>query len=371
MKLLKLLLLLSIVLSITAITSCKPPKKENKEVAKETVKKKYPVVKETAMTPWNDIDNIDSPTFYQSEDGKTNLLIATSKANHNLWVYNPETGDFIKTIGHKGKELGEFKRPNGVWVIDDYLLVCERDNHRVQILKLPDFEPIGTVGQSDLLYPYGLTVYKDKAGVYQMYVTDNFEGENDAPYPTFDKLNNRVHHYSFSISSGKLDWKLEKKFGDTKGKGMLWVVESIYADPENNNLLIAEEDKNNLGIKVYDLKGNFKGVIISEVNDKDLFVYQAEGMALYDCGNGEGFWIATDQDYYKTKNNTFHFFDRKTFDYIGSFISEKTDNTDGCWLTQKPFGKFDKGAFFAVHDDGGVGIINWKDIEATLKLKCK
>jgi 3-phytase len=325
--------------------------------------KNYTVINETYSSKWNDEDNIDSPAFWQSADKKTNLLIATSKARHNLFVYNAETGKLIKNIGEKGDGLAQFKRPNGIWVIDDYLLVCERDNHRIQILTLPDFKSIGFIGDNDLIKPYGLSVYKEE-NKYIMYVTDQYEAE-DGSYLPLDSLNRRVKKYSFSINNGKINSSLAKCFGDTEGKGILFIVESIYADKVNNKILIAEEDKNQNSHKVYDLDGNFLSIVVG----KKQFEYQAEGIALYDAGNGEGYWFCMDQDYYVTNHNTIHIYDRKSFKYIASFITGKTNNTDGIWLTQVPFGKFKKGALFAVNNDGGVSAFDLDKILTTMKLK--
>lgn len=325
----------------------------------------YPRISEEYKTYWNDNDNIDSPAFWQSKDGKTNYLIATSKSNHNLFLYNAETGKFIKTIGQKGIGPVEFARPNGILVIEDLLLVCERDNHRVQVLSLPDFKHIGFVGEAILRRPYGMTIFKKDSG-YELYVTDQYDGGDDSYLP-LDELDERVKHFRFTLSVGKIDSKHIKSFGDTKGPGLLFIVESIWADPVNNTLLIAEEDKNQNLCKVYDLDGNFKNIVIGD----DIYEYQAEGIALFDCGNGEGYWFCTDQDFYLTRNNTIHIFERKTFEYVGSFITGQTDNTDGIWLTQTPFGKFTKGALFAVDNDGGVGAFDLAKIIEIMKLNCK
>ncbi len=84
--------------------------------------------------------------------------------------------------------------------------------------------------------------------------------------------------------------KFEKYIGDTQGEGVLKVVESIYADPVNDNLLICEEfeGEGNTCIKLYDLNGKFKKVI-----GKGLFKSQAEGLALIKCGK-DGYWVSTD-----------------------------------------------------------------------------
>lgn len=317
---------------------------------------------ESYMTSWNDDDNIDSPAFWIN--GKESLLIATSKDKHDLWVYNALNGKLIKRIGKEGAGKLEFLRPNGIWVIDNLMLICERDNHRVQVISLPDFSFVGYIGTDELIKPYGLTVYKTGTS-YKMYVTDQYEDEENI-YVAFDKLNRRVKEYEFSLDGG-FNSKFIKAFGETKGKGMLTIVESIYADPANNNLLIAEEDKNQNVVKIYDLDGNYKNMMIGD----DIFKYQAEGIALYDKGNGEGYWFCTDQDFFMTKNNTIHVFNRKTLAYLGSFITGKTENTDGIWITQASFGKFKGGALFAVHNDGGVSAFDLSAILTKMGLTGK
>lgn len=325
----------------------------------------HPRIKEVYTTAWNDDDNIDSPAFWQSADKKQNLLIATSKSKHNLFVYNAENGKLLKTVGQKGSGQVEFKRPNGIWEIDNLLLICERDNHRIQVLSMPDFKFIGFIGEKELRKPYGLSVHKS-GDEYIMYVTDQYDAE-DGSYLPLEQLNERVKKYSFKSANNKIESKFIKSFGETKGEGLLFIVESIYADPINNNLMIAEEDKNQNVHKIYDLDGNFKNKVIGD----DLFDYQAEGIALYDGGNGEGYWFCMDQDFYLTNNNKINIFDRKTFEHIGTFITGKTDNTDGIWLTQKSFGKFKQGALFAVHNDGGVSAFDLGIIIKTMKLTPK
>ena len=147
--------------------------------------------------------------------------------------------------------------------------------------------------------------------------------------------------------------KLVKKFGETTNQGKLKIVESIYGDPEYNNLLIAEEKEDETCVKVYDLDGNYKNQIIG----KGLFKYQVEGIALYKSESNDGFWIITDQD---SANNSFHIFSRKNFKHLGYFQNPNTTNTDGIWLTQENYKGFPDGAFFAVHNDGNVSCSDLK-----------
>jgi 3-phytase len=127
-------------------------------------------------------------------------------------------------------------------------------------------------------------------------------------------------------------------------------------------LLIAEELETASHIKVYTLDGRFTGQVI----DAGLFPNQAEGIILYACGDTAGYWITTDQG---MEANTFHVFDRQTLAHVGSFRGAATLNTDGIALTQRGFGAFPSGAFYAVHNDGNVAAFSWAAIADALKLR--
>lgn len=335
---------------------------ENKNV-KENIKEEEKgllLLKPDVLSNWNEEDNIDSPAFYQDKTGS--YIVATAKSTHQLVVYNAINGQEIKRIGSLGSGLGQFDRPNGIWIYGDLCFVVERNNKRIQVLKLPDFEPILTFGEDKLLKPYGLTVFR-KDGRYNIYITDNYEFEKDI-IPADSLLGKRVLHYTFAYNDNYiLDLEFKKYIGATSGEGILKVVESIHADPVNDNLLIAEEleGKGNTCIKIYDLDGNYKKTI-----GLDIFESQAEGLALIRCGK-KGYWVSTDQSHDK---NIFHFFDRITFELVGSFESDGLTNTDGIWVTQDSFEEYSQGAFIAVNNDGGVGMWNLGPLLFQLGLNC-
>ncbi len=332
------------------------PSHSHKEIIEDTI----PKIKETYLSKWDDKDNVDSPAFYSTPEGE-NWLIATCKESHDLVIYNAENGNIIKRVLKPGKNAGELQRPNGIWVIDNICAIVERDNHRVQVFQLPTFESLGFIAEDKLINPYGLSIDKIE-NQYRLFITDNYE-KNDS-IPPDEELGKRALEYTFSITYEKLESKFIRYIGDTKGNGILKIVESVFADPENNTLLFSEEDETNTHLKSYDLeKGTFDGRSIG----KGIMNYQAEGIALYDCGNGEGFLFCTDQS---KGDNTFYIFDRKTFNKVAAFKSETTQNTDGVWLTQKPFGEFKKGAFFAVHDDGGIAAFDLEVLFDKLNIRC-
>jgi len=324
---------------------------------KHTENKKEVTVNEVYQTTRNINDNVDSPAFWKNDS--VSLLIATAKSTDKLIVYNAVNGKHLKDVGSNGDGKLQFKRPNGITVIDDYVLVVERDNQRVQVLKLPEFSFVGFVSDTLLTKPYGLNIVRNKNS-YRLYVTDNYETETEK-IPADSLLGRRIHIYDLTIANDILQYKLVKFAGATSGAGCLRVVESIFLDKENDNLLLSEEDETQSSFKIYDSEGSFKDKIIG----LGLFKYQVEGIALYKKDKGEGFWIITDQSHEK---NRFMVFDRKTFKYKGAFIGTNTLNTDGIWLTAERFGKFKKGAFFAVHDDGNVSAFDLDAIIKNLKL---
>jgi NHL repeat. len=132
-------------------------------------------ITEAFLTPMTPDDNIDSPASWQAADGSL-WLIATAKATDKLVVYDGQTGAHLRDVGTAGAGPGQFDRPNGIAVIDDLVLVVERDNRRVQVMTLPDFTPIGHFRPgraAQALWPVG---QQDRAGQLRP-VCDRFLGQ--------------------------------------------------------------------------------------------------------------------------------------------------------------------------------------------------
>ena len=318
---------------------------------------------EAFLTPMTPDDNIDSPAAWKAPDGKT-WLIATAKATDKLVVYDGSTGSPLREVGSNGTALGQFDRPNGISVTDDLLWIVERDNHRVQVFSLPDFTPLAVFGADDLRKPYGLWVDK-RADGYAVYVTDSWDDGEDAQgndiLPPLAELDKRVRKYHVSRDGATLSATLTASIGDTSEAGALRVVESIWGDPANDRLLVAEEDETYASeFKVYTLAGRFTGTTFG----RDVFKAQAEGVMLRTCGK-DGWWITTEQG---KERSVFHLFDRHSLKPIGSFQGNKVANTDGIWMMQQGTPRFPHGALYAVHDDQGVVAFDWEQIAKSLAL---
>jgi len=323
-----------------------------------------PVVEEAFITALTPDDNIDSPAAWTAPDGAS-WVIATAKATDRLVIYDGDSGETLRSFGTPGTGEGQFNRPNGVAVVDDLLFVVERDNHRVQVLRLPAFDHIATFAADALVKPYGLWVRKLGDG-YTVYVTDSYDDGEDAQgndiLPALDKLDRRVHRYAMRTDGAGFKVEALGTFGDATPEGALRVVESIWGDPDNDRLLIAEEDETYANeLKVYDLEGRFAGRTIG----RDVFGAQAEGIMLKTCAGGTGWWITTEQGKGRT---VFHLFDRQSLAHVGAVTGRTVANTDGIWLHDVASSRFPEGVLYAVHDDQGMVAFDWAQIAKAVDL---
>ncbi|HEU0152083.1 MAG TPA: phytase [Arenimonas sp.] len=327
----------------------------------------HAVVPEAFLSAMVPADNIDSPAAWTAPDGSTWVIATAKEGDKGLVVYDGDTGATLRSVGTVGPALGQFNRPNGVAVVGDLLFVVERDNARVQVLSLPGFEPRLGFGQDALQKPYGLWVRAHAPDDLEVLVSDAYMAGQDAGdediLPPMAELDHRIHRYRVRGDAAALTAEPTGPFGATSVLGAIRIPESLWGDVANDRLLIAEEDvATGTGYREYALDGQFKGRSIGVGR----FKAQAEGVTLWACDDGSGYWIATDQ--FKD-HSLFHVFDRVTLDPLGAFAGNTIANTDGVWLHQAGTRRFPAGVFYAVHDDMGIGAFDWRDIAAALGLQ--
>lgn len=333
----------------TAVSGCGEPADQ----PSSTTAARIPVIAEAWVSPVDTLDNVDSPAFWFAPDGPR--IIATAKATDVLIVYDAVTGAVLQRVGGSGGSDGQLERPNGLLVMgDSVLLVVERDNRRVQAFALPSFQSLGSFGATDLVKPYGLAAYAPNRETWQVYVTDNYETA-DEQVPPLAELGRRVKRYAVSVRNGRVRAELLGAFGDTTAEGAIRIIESIQLDPARGVLVIAEEDETDTQIKEYTLGGVFTGRRFG----KGHFSQQAEGIALWTCGDSAGYWVTTDQG---PEENTFHVFDRVTLAHVGAFRGGVTNTTDGVALTQRAVGDHADGLFAASHFDAAISAFTWSEI---------
>jgi len=314
----------------------------------------------SAETPEEELDSVAT---WQSDEGML-WLIATGKSSHRLVIYDAEDGTRLRDYGKEGAALGEFNRPNGIAVYADYLFVVERDNHRVQVIHLPDLVPVGSFGEKELRSPYGLWLNETEPGELEVYVTDSFMyGKKYDVVPPFDELDQRVRRYRVQFDqAGRLRANYGGAFGDTRPDYALRMVESIAGDRANDRMLIADEDRRHLStLREYTFSGKFTGRSLPQ----DSFGAEAEGVALWTCPDGGGYWIAVDQ---LAPLTLFHLFDRVTLAPVGTFHGDTTAHTDGVVLHAAATPRFPGGALFAVHDDKAVTAFDLRDVAQAMHL---
>lgn len=310
-------------------------------------------------------DELDSLATWTGADGKT-WLIGSGKASHRLSVFDASTGRLLRQVGEPGVQPGQFRRPNGLAVSGNLLFVAERDNHRVQVLRLPDFTALGVFGADELRAPYGLWVERRPDTSMQVFVTDNFMyGQQHDVLPQWEELARRVHRFEVSMGTDNaLQVRALGSFGDTSERNALRIVESIAGDQHHQRLLIADEatgDGRESTLRQYGTDGRFSG----HSTPAGSFAAQAEGIGLWACSDTTGYWIASDQLRPRTR---FHLFDRNNLRRIGSFEGDRVANTDGIALHAAALPGYPAGALFAVDDDQAVAAFDLADVVAALQL---
>jgi 3-phytase len=168
-------------------------------------------------------DELDSPASWTAEDGRTRVLV-TAKSSHRIVVFDGDSGERLRDVGGKGSAPGQFNRPNGIAVQGDLAFVVERDNHRVQVLSLPDLSPVATFGAAELRSPYGIWINEAEPGDLDAYVTDDFMyGAKFDQLPPNAELAARVKRFRVDVDGDRVRARLLGAFGDT-GDDALHVV---------------------------------------------------------------------------------------------------------------------------------------------------
>lgn len=284
--------------------------------------------------------NIDSLDFFEADNLEESLLFVTSKSSNlvEVWKYPFKNGVF---------ELLKFQNSaNGVSVDqeENILYVGLREPPSVHALSIPSFKEIGVFGDNDLgsaetnmdiFYgeEYNLIYVTDNNNVY-VYRTDSFE--------LTDK-------FSPPVTS----------------------IETVLVDSERKIIYVPEEQGANaksVGVYAYNVDGtlyNKEGR--NYFGNNGIFNSDEEGIALYACGERKGFIIVSDQRGDKTD---FEFFDRDTWEHLGTLNIKGVKNTDGIAVTNKKFDKFPRGIFAAIDNDSETILVGFDEIFEAIKLNC-
>lgn len=189
-------------------------------------------------------------------------------------------------------------------------------------------------GEAELRQPYGLWVRATESG-YEVRVSDAFmEGDDDNEVvPALEKLNELFERFQVSLGEQGFCAEPAGSFGATDAAGAIRIPESIWGDVVRDDCVVRGRPS---GWHAH--QGVWHGRAISRPGyGQELFKAQAEGIALFACPDGSGYWLATDQ--FKDRS-VFHVFDRDSLWHIGAFVGDVVANTDGVWLSQTPTARF-------------------------------
>jgi hypothetical protein len=187
-------------------------------------------------------------------------LFVLSQDCNKIFVINALSGKFIKSVGSSGDKVYELDKPVDMCIYEDYLLVLEEGNHRIQIFSLPDLKYISFLGEIELTNPKGIEcikVKKDKKEYCCIYVGDNLDNK-----PSRNKC---YFRFIFEINNlGVYD--VETIRVESKDNGNIGKIENILFNSNTNNLLIVDNMKKDIKEYTFDnkykksiLKNSFKG----------------------------------------------------------------------------------------------------------------
>ena len=102
---------------------------------------------------------------------KDSNIYVSDIATSSLFKFSKE-GKLMKVVGREGTQPGEFSELSFIKVINGKLYVCDRGNHRIQILntELEYVNSFGCRGDGDGQFNYPIDIAQDRAG--NLYVTD-------------------------------------------------------------------------------------------------------------------------------------------------------------------------------------------------------
>lgn len=84
-------------------------------------------------------------------------LFVTDRDNHRVQVLRLRDGVFLRQWGSEGKALGEFDWPRGIAVSGNQVFVVESHNHRIQVFDL-EGRVLGVIGKGELENPIAIAI---------------------------------------------------------------------------------------------------------------------------------------------------------------------------------------------------------------------
>ena len=283
--------------------------------------------------------NVDTIEFWNAPDSSETLMFVTAKGNHlvEVWKY-PFEGNELTPLRHSTFNSGQV---NGV-VIDqqeDLLYVSiGSSSNTVSVFSLPDLNFVMNFNKSSADYHSepNLALLNLSNGNKNVYVSADF-----------------TVYIHDAVTGSYID-----EFVPTQG------LETMASDCYYQRIYIPDEN-NRTGIYVYNPDGTAYTDNGSNVFGTSQFNADAEGIIVYICplnnpvDQGKGFIVVSDQ---RSSQTDFEFFDRVTWDHLGTLRMNGVSNTDGIASYPYPLPNYPMGVFAALDNDQSVAIVGWDKI---------
>ncbi len=300
--------------------------------------------------------NIDSLAFWSSEDASQTFLFVTAKGNQlvEVWPFPFQSGELdpIREPFGSGRVNGILVDPQA-----DLLYVAQaQPTSQVFVFSLPELQLIRQFGSHPLIDDFG-----SEPGLGLL--NERISAEKRL-YVTVDHI---VH--VFRAATGELIHQFQPG-----GPGSF---ETIQAD-DRNQLLYIPDENDQRGVFAYRFDGTPTDECSSQADcqspfGSDVFQDDGEGITLYTCpssgeaDNGSGWIVVSDQ---RNSRTDFEFFDRVTWNHLGTLQIEGVGNTDGIASLQRSLPGYPLGLFAAVDDDKETVVVGWHKILAATGLSC-
>ena len=283
--------------------------------------------------------NIDTIEFWRAPDSTQSLMFVSAKGNQlvEVWKY-PFEGNEQTPITHSTFNNSQV---NG--------LVVDQEN---DLLYVAIGEPSSTVSVfslPDLTFQMNFNKqganYKSEPNLAILNLTNGDENIYvSADFPVY--IHNAVTGEFFN------------EFNPEKG------LETMAGDDYYQRIYIPDENSRT-GIYVYNPDGSPYTNNGSNQFGQGVFDADAEGIIVYNCplnnpiDNGEGFIVVSDQ---RSSQTDFEFFDRITWEHLGTLKITGVSNTDGIASYPYPLPDYPLGVFAALDNDRAVAIVGWDKI---------
>lgn len=291
--------------------------------------------------------DVDTITFWETPDPTQTLMFVTAKASQlvEVWQY-PFVDNEMQPLRHSS--FGSGTRVNGVVFDqerDELYVVTSAPVSTVSVFSYPggEFKREIIKGDHDLRSEPNIDIYFRSNGERRIYVT----------------ADNIVYVYNGETGQELFDFEPSTS------------IETVIADEYYQRLYIPDE-KTRKGVFVFNPDGTPYSQDGKQVfGGGDIFQSDEEGILLYTfpsngtSDNGAGFIVISDQ---KSDQTDFEFFDRQTWEHLGTLNVEGVSNTDGIASTQRTLPDYPLGLFACINDDGTTVGLGWHTIFAATGL---